>query len=209
MNNIFVFDHPLIQHKMTFLRDKNTGTKEFRELMSEVSMLMAYEVTRDLPLEEIQVETPIGVAKTKIISGKKLCIVPVLRAGLGMVDGIQNLIPSVKIGHIGIYRDHDTLQPVEYYSKFPEDISEREVIILEPMIASGGSLSAAVNILKNKGVKHIKIMSILAARSGIEKLAQQHPDVDIYCAAIDEKVNQNCYIDPGLGDAGDRLFGTK
>lgn len=209
MNNIFVFDHPLIQHKMTFLRDKNTGTKEFRELMSEVSMLMAYEVTRDLPLEEIQVETPIGVAKTKIISGKKLCIVPVLRAGLGMVDGIQNLIPSVKIGHIGLYRDHDTLQPVEYYSKFPEDISEREVIILEPMIASGGSLSAAVNILKNKGVKHIKIMSILAARSGIEKLAQQHPDVDIYCAAIDEKVNQNCYIDPGLGDAGDRLFGTK
>lgn len=209
MNNIFVFDHPLIQHKMTFLRDKNTGTKEFRELMSEVSMLMAYEVTRDLPLEEIQVETPIGIAKTKIISGKKLCIVPILRAGLGMVDGIQNLIPSVKIGHIGLYRDHDTLQPVEYYSKFPEDISDREVIILEPMIASGGSLTAAVNILKNKGVKQIKIMSILAARSGIEKLAEQFPDVLIYCAAIDEKVNKNCYIDPGLGDAGDRLFGTK
>lgn len=209
MNNIFVFDHPLIQHKMTFLRDKNTRTKEFRELMSEISMLMAYEVTRDLPLEEIQVETPIGTAKTKIISGKKLCIVPVLRAGLGMVDGMQNLIPSVKIGHIGLYRDHDTLQPVEYYSKFPEDISEREVIILEPMIASGGSLSAAVNIIKKKGVKHIKIMSILAARSGIETLASQHPDVEIYCAAIDEKLDDNCYIDPGLGDAGDRLFGTK
>ncbi|CRZ34965.1 uracil phosphoribosyltransferase [Herbinix hemicellulosilytica] len=209
MKNIFVFDHPLIQHKISYLRDKNTGTKEFRELMSEISMLMAYEVTRDLPLTEIQVETPIGVAKTKIISGKKLCIVPVLRAGLGMVEGIQNLIPSVKIGHIGLYRDHDTLQPVEYYSKFPEDISEREVIILEPMIASGGSLSAAVRIIKNKGVKNIKIMSILAARSGIEKLATEHPDVNIYCAAIDEKVNQNCYIDPGLGDAGDRLFGTK
>ncbi len=209
MKNIFVFDHPLIQHKISYLRDKNTGTKEFRELMSEISMLMAYEVTRDLPLTEIQVETPIGVAKTKIISGKKLCIVPVLRAGLGMVEGIQNLIPSVKIGHIGLYRDHDTLQPVEYYSKFPEDISEREVIILEPMIASGGSLSAAVRIIKNKGVKNIKIMSILAARSGIEKLAAEHPDVNIYCAAIDEKVNQHCYIDPGLGDAGDRLFGTK
>lgn len=209
MKNIFVFDHPLIQHKISYLRDKNTGTKEFRELMSEISMLMAYEVTRDLPLTEIQVETPIGVAKTKIISGKKLCIVPVLRAGLGMVEGIQNLIPSVKIGHIGLYRDHDTLQPVEYYSKFPEDISEREVIILEPMIASGGSLSAAVRIIKNKGVINIKIMSILAARSGIEKLAAEHPDVNIYCAAIDEKVNQHCYIDPGLGDAGDRLFGTK
>jgi len=209
MKNIFVFDHPLIQHKISYLRDKNTGTKEFRELMSEISMLMAYEVTRDLPLTEIQVETPIGIAKTKIISGKKLCIVPVLRAGLGMVEGIQNLIPSVKIGHIGLYRDHDTLQPVEYYSKFPEDISEREVIILEPMIASGGSLSAAVRIIKNKGVKNIKIMSILAARSGIEKLAAEHPDVNIYCAAIDEKVNQHCYIDPGLGDAGDRLFGTK
>lgn len=209
MKNIFVFDHPLIQHKITYLRDKNTGTKEFRELMSEIAMLMAYEVTRDLPLKEIQVETPIGIANAKVISGKKLCIVPVLRAGLGMVEGMQNLIPSVKIGHIGLYRDHDTLQPVEYYSKFPEDISEREVIILEPMIASGGSLAAAVNIIKSKGVKHIKIMSILAARSGIEKLASQHPDVNIYCAAIDEKVNQNCYIDPGLGDAGDRLFGTK
>lgn len=208
MNNIFVFDHPLIQHKMTFLRDKNTKTKEFRELMSEISMLMAYEVTRDLPLEEIEVETPIGIAKTKIISGKKLCIVPILRAGLGMVDGMQNLIPSVKIGHIGLYRDKN-LQAVEYYSKFPEDISEREVIILEPMIASGGSLSAAVDIIKNKGVKHIKIMSILAARSGIDKLATDHPDVNIYCAAIDEKLDENCYIDPGLGDAGDRLFGTK
>ncbi|HHT87796.1 MAG TPA: uracil phosphoribosyltransferase [Clostridiales bacterium] len=209
MKNIFVFDHPLIQHKMTFLRDKNTGTKEFRELMSEVSMLMAYEVTRDLPLKDVQVETPIGIANTKIVSGKKLCIVPVLRAGLGMVEGMQNLIPSVKIGHIGLYREHETLQAVEYYSKFPEDISEREVIILEPMIASGGSLAAAVNILKNRGVKHMKIMSILAARSGIEKLAKQFPDVEIYCAAIDEKLNPDCYIDPGLGDAGDRLFGTK
>ncbi|HHU74577.1 MAG TPA: uracil phosphoribosyltransferase [Clostridiales bacterium] len=209
MNNIFVFDHPLIQHKMTYLRDKNTKTKEFRELLSEVAMLMAYEVTRDLPLKEIEIETPIGTAKSKVISGKKLCIVPVLRAGLGMVDGMQNLIPSVKIGHIGLYRDHDTLNPVEYYSKFPEDISEREVIILEPMIATGGSLSAAVDIIKRKGVKLIKIMSILAARSGIEKLASEHPDVEIYCANIDEKLNEHGYIDPGLGDAGDRLFGTK
>ena len=181
MKNIFVFDHPLIQHKITLMRDKNTGTKEFRELMGEVSMLMAYEVTRDLPLKDVQVETPIGVANAKVISGKKLCIVPVLRAGLGMVEGIQNLIPSVKIGHIGLYRDHDTLEPVEYYSKFPEDIHEREVIILEPMIASGGSLAAAVSILKKRGVKHIKIMSILAARSGIEKLAGIFPDVNIYC----------------------------
>jgi len=209
MNNIFVFDHPLIQHKMTYLRDKNTKTKEFRELLSEVAMLMAYEVTRDLPLKEIEIETPIGTAKSKVISGKKLCIVPVLRAGLGMVDGMQNLIPSVKIGHIGLYRDHDTLNPVEYYSKFPEDISEREVIILEPMIATGGSLSAAVDIIKRKGVKLIKIMSILAARNGIEKLASEHPDVEIYCANIDEKLNEHGYIDPGLGDAGDRLFGTK
>jgi len=209
MKNIFVFDHPLIQHKITLMRDKNTGTKEFRELMGEVSMLMAYEVTRDLPLKDVQVETPICVANAKVISGKKLCIVPVLRAGLGMVEGIQNLIPSVKIGHIGLYRDHDTLEPVEYYSKFPEDIHEREVIILEPMIASGGSLAAAVSILKKRGVKHIKIMSILAARSGIEKLAGIFPDVNIYCAHIDEKLNKDCYIDPGLGDAGDRLFGTK
>lgn len=209
MDNIFVFDHPLIQHKMTYLRDKRTGTKEFRELMSEVAMLMAYEATRDLPLKEIEVETPIGTAKSKIISGKKLCIVPILRAGLGMVDGMQNLIPSVKIGHIGLYRDHDTLEAIEYYSKFPEDIKEREVIILEPMIATGGSLSSAVKIIKDRGVKNIKIMSILAARSGIEKLAAEHPDVLIYCACIDEKLNANGYIDPGLGDAGDRLFGTK
>lgn len=209
MDNIFVFDHPLIQHKMTYLRDKRTGTKEFRELMSEVAMLMAYEATRDLPLKEIEVETPIGTAKSKIISGKKLCIVPILRAGLGMVDGMQNLIPSVKIGHIGLYRDHDTLEAIEYYSKFPEDIKEREVIILEPMIATGGSLSSAVKIIKDSGVKNIKIMSILAARSGIEKLAAEHPDVLIYCACIDEKLNANGYIDPGLGDAGDRLFGTK
>ncbi len=209
MNNIFVFDHPLIQHKMTYLRDKNTGTKEFRELLSEIAMLMAYEATRDLPLKEIEIETPIGIAKSKVISGKKLCIVPILRAGLGMVHGMQNLIPSVKIGHIGLYRDHDTLQAIEYYSKFPEDVKEREVIILEPMIATGGSLSAAVKIIKNKGVKNIKIMSILAARSGIEKLAVEHPDVEIYCANIDEKLNEYGYIDPGLGDAGDRLFGTK
>jgi uracil phosphoribosyltransferase len=209
MNNVFVFDHPLIQHKMTYLRDKNTGTKEFRELMSEVAMLMAYEATRDLPLKEIDVETPVGIAKSKVISGKKLCIVPILRAGLGMVNGMQNLIPSVKIGHIGLYRDHDTLQAIEYYSKFPEDIEEREVIILEPMIATGGSLSAAIKIIKNKGVKNIKIMSILAARNGVEKLAAEHPDVEIYCANIDEKLNEHGYIDPGLGDAGDRLFGTK
>jgi uracil phosphoribosyltransferase len=171
-------------------------------------MLMAYEVTRDLPLTEIEVETPVGTAKSKVISGKKLCIVPVLRAGLGMVNGMQNLIPAVKIGHIGLYRDHDTLKAVEYYCKLPEDVSEREVIVLEPMIATGGSLSSAINIIKKKGVRNIKIMSILAAREGIEKLAAEHPDVNIYCACIDEKLNEHGYIDPGLGDAGDRLFGT-
>lgn len=208
MNNIFVFDHPLIQHKMSLLRDKNTGTKEFRELLSEVAMLMAYEVTRDLPLMEVEVETPVGKAKSNIISGKKLCIVPVLRAGLGMVNGMQNLIPNVKIGHIGLYRDHETLTAVEYYCKLPEDASEREIIVLEPMIATGGSLSSAIRIIKNKGVTNIKIMSILAARGGIEKLATEHPDVNIYCACIDEKLNEHGYIDPGLGDAGDRLFGT-
>lgn len=209
MNNIFVFDHPLIQHKMSLLRDKNTGTKEFREALSEIAMLMAYEVTRDLALQEVEIETPIGKAKSKIIAGKKLCIVPILRAGLGMVNGIQNLIPLVKIGHIGLYRDHDTLNAVEYYCKLPEDVSDREVIVLEPMIATGGSLSAAIILLKKKGIKNIKIMSILAARVGIEKLALEHPDVNIYCACIDEKLNEQGYIDPGLGDAGDRIFGTK
>ena len=170
---------------------------------------MTFEATRDLPTEEVDVKTPCGIAKCNHIAGRKLAFVPILRAGLGMVDGCVSLVPAARIGHIGLYRDHDTLQAVEYYSKFPEDIAKREVIILEPMIASGGSLSAAVEIIKKKGVQHIKIMSILAARSGIEKLALLHPDVEIYCAAIDEKLDENCYIDPGLGDAGDRLFGTK
>ncbi|MCR5618388.1 MAG: uracil phosphoribosyltransferase [Clostridiales bacterium] len=208
-NNVFVFDHPLIQHKVSILRDKNTSTKEFRELVSEIAMLMAYEATRDLPLKEVEIETPVAVAKTKVIAGKKLAIVPILRAGLGMVDGFSTLIPNVRVGHIGLYRDPKTLKPVEYYCKLPDDISERDVIVLDPMLATGGSASAAISFLKERNIKNIKFMCLIAAPCGIERLANDHPDVMIYCAAKDEKLNDHAYIVPGLGDAGDRLFGTK
>lgn len=206
---VFIFDHPLIQHKISLLRDKNTSTKEFRELVGELAMLMAYEVTRDLPLKEVEIETPIAIAKTKVLAGKKIAIVPILRAGLGMVDGMLNLIPMAKVGHIGLYRDPQTLEPVEYYCKLPEDATEREVIILDPMLATGGSASAAVNFLKQRGITQIKFMCLIAAPQGIERLSTDHPDVPIFCAARDPKLNEHAYIVPGLGDAGDRLFGTK
>ena len=208
-NKPLIMDHPLIQHKLTLLRDKRTGSKEFREMIAEVSMLMCYEATRDLPLEEVEIKTPITTAKFKTIAGKKLAIVPVLRAGLGMVDDILTLIPSAKVGHIGLYRDPDTLEPVEYYCKMPNDIAEREVIILDPMLATGGSASAAIQFIKNYEVKNIKLMNIIAAPEGIQRVHHDHPDVDIYCAALDEKLNDHGYIVPGLGDAGDRIFGTK
>jgi len=209
MDNVFVFDHPLIQHKVTLLRDKNTSSKEFRELVSEIAVLMGYEVTRDLPLMEVEVETPIAVAKAKVISGKKLAVVPILRAGLGMADGFLKLVPMARVGHIGIYRDHETLEPIEYYCKLPSDIDERDVVLVDPMLATGGSASGAVNFLKKRNVKNIKFMCLIASKEGIRRLHTDHPDVAIYCAAVDEKLNEHGYIVPGLGDAGDRLFGTK
>ena len=209
MEKVHILDHPLLQHKLSILRDENTGVKDFREVVSEIATLMCYEATRDLPLEEVEIKTPITTAKFKMIAGKKLAIVPVLRAGLGMVDGILTLIPSVKVGHIGLYRDPDTLEPVEYYCKMPTDIAERDVIILDPMLATGGSASAAIQFIKNYEVKHIKLMNIIAAPEGIERVRHDHPDVEIYCAALDEKLNDHGYIVPGLGDAGDRIFGTK
>ncbi|BDF71144.1 uracil phosphoribosyltransferase [Oscillospiraceae bacterium] len=209
MEKVHILDHPLLQHKVSILRDENTGVKEFREVVSEIASLMCYEATRDLPLEDVEIKTPVAVAKVKSLAGKKLAIVPVLRAGLGMVDGILTLIPSVKVGHIGLYRDPDTLEPVEYYCKMPTDIAERDVIILDPMLATGGSASAAIQFIKNYEVKHIKLMNIIAAPEGIERVHRDHPDVEIYCAALDEKLNDHGYIVPGLGDAGDRIFGTK
>ena len=209
MEKVHILDHPLLQHKVAILRDENTGVKDFREVVSEIATLMCYEATRDLPLEEVEIKTPITTAKFKTIAGKKLAIVPVLRAGLGMVDGILTLIPSAKVGHIGLYRDPDTLEPVEYYCKMPNDIAEREVIILDPMLATGGSASAAIQFIKNYEVKNIKLMNIIAAPEGIQRVHHDHPDVDIYCAALDEKLNDHGYIVPGLGDAGDRIFGTK
>ena len=209
MENVFVFDHPLIQHKISLMRDKNTTTKEFRELVSEVSMLMAYEVTRDLPLEEIEIETPVAKAKTRVPAAKNLALIPILRAGLGMVDGMLNLLPMAKVGHIGLYRDPKTLEPVEYYCKLPEDATERDVVILDPMLATGGSASAAVTFLKQKGITNIRFMCLIAAPEGIERLHRDHPDVPIFCAAKDQKLNDHAYIVPGLGDAGDRLFGTR
>jgi len=209
MDNVFVFDHPLIQHKISLLRDKRTTTKEFRELVSEVAMLMAYEVTRDLPLEEVEIETPVAIAKTRVLAGKKLALVPILRAGLGMVDGMLNLLPMAKVGHIGLYRDPKTLEPIEYYCKLPEDAQEREIVVLDPMLATGGSASAAVSFLKQKGIGNIKFMCLIAAPEGIARLHRDHPDVPIFCAAKDEKLNDHAYIVPGLGDAGDRLFGTR
>lgn len=209
MENVFIFDHPLIQHKISLMRDKRTTTKEFRELVNEVAMLMAYEVTRDMPLKEVEIETPVAIARTRVLAGKKLAVVPILRAGLGMVDGMLNLLPMAKVGHIGLYRDPKTLEPVEYYCKLPEDAQDRELVVLDPMLATGGSASAAVSFLKKKGIKSIKFMCLIAAPEGIKRLHDDHPDVPIFCAAMDEKLNDHAYIVPGLGDAGDRLFGTK
>ena len=209
MGNLHVMDHPLIQHKLSLMRDKNTGSKEFRELLEEVAMLMAYEVTRDLPLKDVEVETPICKCQTKVLAGRKLGVVPILRAGLGMVDGILNLVPAAKVGHIGLYRDPQTLKPVEYYCKLPEDCAEREVFVVDPMLATGGSSKAAIQFLKDRGCTNIRLMCLIGAPEGIEHVMKAHPDVDIYIAAVDEKLNEHCYIVPGLGDAGDRLFGTK
>ena len=209
MGKIVVLDHPLIKHKLTFIRDKNTGSKEFRELVKEVSMLMAYEVTRDLPLEEIEIETPVAMTKSQVISGKKVGLVPILRAGLGMVDGMLSILPAARVGHIGLYRDPETLKPVEYYCKLPQDIEERELIVLDPMVATGGSVIAGIQFLKDKGANSVKLVCLIAAPEGIEAIQKVHPDVDIYVASIDERLNEHAYIVPGLGDAGDRLFGTK
>ncbi len=209
MSKVVVFDHPLIQHKLSIMRDKNTGCKEFRELLEEISMLMVYEVTRDLPVEKVDVETPICRTKTNMLAGKPIGIIPILRAGLGMVDGIMNLIPNAKVGHIGLYRDPETLNPVEYYCKLPEDAEHRELIVLDPMLATGGSASAAITFIKQRGCSNIRLVNLIAAPEGIERVRAEHPDVDIYVAALDEKLNEHGYIVPGLGDAGDRLFGTK
>ena len=209
MGKIFVMDHPLIQHKLSLIRDKNTGSKEFRELVNEVAMLMAYEATRDLPLTEAEVETPICPCKTKVLAGKKIGVVPILRAGPGMLDGVLRLIPAARVGHIGLYRDPETLEPVEYYCKLPGDITERDLIVLDPMLATGGSASAAISFIKNRGCKSIRMMNLIAAPEGIERVRRDHPDVDVYVACVDEKLNDHGYIVPGLGDAGDRLFGTK
>ena len=207
-NQVFVMNHPLIQHKLTHLRNKTTGSKEFRELVSEIAMLECYEATRDLPLEDTQIETPMGMATTQVIAGRKLAFVPILRAGLGMVDGVLALVPAAKVGHIGLYRDHETLQPVEYYSKLPSDIKERDVIVLDPMLVTGGSAIDAISIIKRSCPKSIKFMCIIAAPEGIKAFTEVHPDVHVYCAAVDEKLNEVGYIVPGLGDAGDRIFGT-
>ena len=206
---VFIMDHPLIQHKLTLLRDKNTGSKEFRELVSEVAMLMCYEATRDLPLKEVEVETPVSVAKAYVLSGRKLAFVPILRAGIGMIDGVMHMVTAARVGHIGLYRDPNTLEPVEYYSKLPTDIDEREVIVLDPMLATGGSAVDAISIIKKSNPKSIKFMCIIAAPEGMKELTKAHPDVKIYCASMDERLNEHGYIVPGLGDAGDRIFGTK
>ena len=209
MSKVCVFDHPLILHKLSILRDKGTSVKEFRELVSEIAMLMCYEATRDLPLEDVEIETPVAKATVKRIAGKKLAIVPILRAGLGMVDGMVSMMPNVKVGHIGLFRDPETLEPVKYYFKMPPDIDERDVIVVDPMLATGGSASAAIQFLKDDGVKHIKLMCIIGAPEGVERMQKHHPDVYIFVAALDDHLNEHGYIVPGLGDAGDRIFGTK
>ena len=209
MSKVHVFDHPLIQHKLTIMRQTTTGPKEFRELLEEISMLMVYEVTRDLPTVDVEIETPICKTTQKMLAGKKLGIVPILRAGLGLVDGIMNMIPACRIGHIGLYRDPETLEPVEYYCKLPADAEERELLLLDPMLATGGSASDAITLIKKRGCKHIRLVNLIAAPEGIAKVQADHPDVDIYVAGLDEHLNDHGYIVPGLGDAGDRLFGTK
>ena len=209
MSVVKIVDHPLIQHKISLMRDRNTGTKEFRDLVSEIATLLCYEATRDLPTEEVEVETPIALARTHVLAGRKLALVPILRAGLGMVDGMVALMPNVKVGHIGLFRDPQTLEPVKYYFKMPPDISERDVIIVDPMLATGGSASAAVQFMKEVGCKHIKLMCIIGAPEGVAVMQKEHPDVDIYVAALDDHLNEHGYIVPGLGDAGDRIFGTK
>jgi len=209
MGKVHVLEHPLIQHKLTIIRDKNTGTKEFRELVDEVAMLMAFEITRNLPVQEKTVETPVVETKSNVLAGKKIGLIPILRAGLGMVDGMLNLLPAAKVGHVGLYRDPETLQPVEYYIKLPSDISERELIVLDPMLATGGSANDAIHSLKKRGAKQIKLVCLVGAPEGVELINKEHPDVDIYLAAKDDKLDENGYIIPGLGDAGDRLFGTK
>lgn len=209
MSKILVYDHPLIQHKLSILRDKRTGTKQFRELIDEIAMLMCYEATRDLPLEDVEIETPMETMIAKKISGRKLAFVPILRAGLGMVDGVLNLIPTAKVGHIGMYRDPDTHEPVDYYCKLPADIPERDVIVLDPMLATGGSAIDAVSRIKEFGPRSVKFMCIIAAPEGVEAFTTAHPDVELYCASLDRQLNDHAYILPGLGDAGDRIFGTK
>ncbi len=209
VSKVCVIDHPLIQHKLSIIRDSNTGAKEFRELVEEVSMLMAYEVTRNFSLEDVDVETPVATAHCRTIAGKKIAVIPILRAGLGMVGGILKLIPTAKVGHIGVYRDPETLQPIEYYCKLPQDIVERELILVDPMLATGGSAVAGIHFLKQRGATQIRLMCLIAAPEGIQNVQEKHPDVDIYVAAVDERLNSHGYIVPGLGDAGDRLFGTK
>lgn len=209
MAKLQILDHPLIQHKLSLIRDEKTGSKEFRQLVEEVSMLMAYEVTRDFPLQEIDVKTPVAIAKSKVLSGRKVGLVPILRAGLGMVDGMLRLIPAAKVGHVGLYRDPETLLPVEYYCKLPPDIAERDLIVIDPMLATGGSAAAAITFLKERGAKNIKLMCLIAAPEGVQAVQNAHADVDIFVAAVDERLDDHGYIIPGLGDAGDRLFGTK
>ena len=209
MSTVTITNHPLIQHKLSILRDKNTSSKDFRSLVSEIATLECYEATRDLPVQEVEIETPICKCIAHNLEGKKLAFVPILRAGLGMVDGVLSLVPSARVGHIGLYRDPETLKPVEYYCKLPVDIAERDVIVLDPMLATGGSAIDAISLIKERNPKSIKFMGIIAAPEGLEALQKAHPDGDIYCAALDEKLNEHCYIVPGLGDAGDRIFGTK
>ncbi|PBF42890.1 uracil phosphoribosyltransferase [Clostridioides difficile] len=209
MSKVVETNHPLIQHKLTLMRDKNTGSKDFRELLTEIAMLMGYEITKDIPLKDVEIETPIQKTSSKVVAGKKLAIIPILRAGLGMVDGLVSLMPAAKVGHVGLYRDPETLKPVEYYCKLPQDIGERDIIVVDPMLATGGSAVAAIDLLKSKGAKSIKLANLVAAPEGIAEVQKYHDDVDIYVASVDERLNEQGYIIPGLGDAGDRLFGTK
>ncbi len=209
MSNLYILDHPLIQHKITYIRDVNTGTKQFRELVNEVSMLMGFEITRNLPVKTTEVKTPVTTCESQVLTGKKIGIIPILRAGLGMVDGLLELLPAAKVGHIGLYRDPETLQPVEYYIKLPTDIQERILIVVDPMLATGGSANDAIDSLKKRGAKSIKLMCLVAAPEGVKLIQENHPDVDIYLGALDESLDEDGYIVPGLGDAGDRLFGTK